>query len=42
MPLIVGKTTYGAVSITTNYIDSQDLFKEKIEGNKYYLDGEWR
>lgn len=27
MPLIVGKTTYGAVSITTNYIDSQDLFK---------------
>lgn len=30
MPTIIGKTTYFSVAITTNYVDSQDLFKEKV------------
>lgn len=30
------------ISITVNYIDSLDLFKEKVEGEKYLLDGEWK
>lgn len=39
LPTIVGKTSYVAVTMTTNYVDSQDLFKEKVEGDKYMVNG---
>lgn len=42
VPLIIGKTTYVSLTMTTNYMDTQDLYKETIEGTKYLLDGEWR
>jgi hypothetical protein len=30
LPIIVGKTNYSCVALTTIYGDTQDLFKEKI------------
>lgn len=40
--MVIGKFPYMTISITVNYIDSLDLFKEKVEGEKYLLDGEWK
>ena len=38
-PAFIGKTSYIAISLTTVYDDIQDLFKEKIEGDKYFYEG---
>jgi penicillin amidase len=34
---IVGKTSYFALALTTIHVDSQDLYKEKIEGDFYFV-----
>jgi acyl-homoserine lactone acylase PvdQ len=36
---IAGRTSYFALALTTIHVDSQDLYKEKIEGDFYYVDG---
>lgn len=40
--MLFGKTSYLSVGITTIYIDNQDLFREKIDKDKYLLNGVWR
>jgi acyl-homoserine lactone acylase PvdQ len=41
VPFIVGKTDYLAMGITTIYMDNQDLYREKIEGDKYLVNNKW-
>jgi acyl-homoserine lactone acylase PvdQ len=41
VPFIVGKTDYFAMGITTIYMDNQDLYRERIEGNKYFVNNKW-
>lgn len=40
--LIIGKTDYMSLGITTIYCDTIDLYKERIEGEKYLVEGKWR
>ena len=37
-----GKTDYYSLGLSICHGDNQDLFREKIEGNKYLVDGVWR
>lgn len=37
-----GKTDYLAIGVTIVYNDCLDFYKEKIEGNRYLVDGVWR
>lgn len=39
LPTIVGKTSYLSITMTVNYLDTQDLFKETVEAEKYLIDG---
>ena len=39
-PAIVGKTTYFSLALTTIHTDSQDLYKEQVKGDFYYVDGQ--
>jgi acyl-homoserine lactone acylase PvdQ len=41
-PHLYGKTPYLAAGFSISHGDNQDLFREKIEGNKYFFDGKWR
>lgn len=38
LPIVAGKTPYVSIAFTTIYADSQDLFKEKIDGMEYMVD----
>lgn len=38
-PAIVGRSPYFTVGLTTIHVDSQDLYKEKIQGSYYEFDG---
>ncbi len=38
-PAIVGKTPYFSLALTTIHADTQDLYKEKVKGDSYYVDG---
>jgi len=38
-PSIVGRTGYFALALTTIHADSQDLYKEKVDGDFYVVDG---
>ena len=42
IPFNYGKTDYLGFGATVLYTDTQDLYKEKIKGNQYQVDGEWR
>ncbi|KAL4450894.1 hypothetical protein ABPG74_011736 [Tetrahymena malaccensis] len=43
IPLImIGRTDFASWGITVLYADNTDLYVEKVEGNKYLLDGEWK
>ena len=37
-----GKTDYMAIGVTIIYNDCLDFYKEKVENDKYLVDGEWR
>jgi len=41
-PILFGKTSYFAAGYSISHGDSQDLFREKIEGDRYFVDGKWR
>ena len=41
-PAFIGKTSYMSIALTTIYDDIQDLYKERVEGDKYFYEGEWR
>jgi acyl-homoserine lactone acylase PvdQ len=36
---IVGRTAYFALALTTIHADTQDLYKEKVEGDYYFVNG---
>ncbi len=40
LPAIIGKTPYFSLALTTIHADTQDLYKEKVEGEFYYVDGQ--
>lgn len=37
-----GTTPYFSMACTTAHTDSQDFYREKVEGDKYLLNGKWR
>ena len=42
MPLAYGKTDYLATAMTTIYTDTQDLYREKLKDDFYFVDNMWR
>lgn len=43
VPLVlIGRTRHVSWGITASLTDVSDLYREKISGDHYYLDGEWR
>lgn len=38
----MGHTNECSWGFTTNFMDTSDVWREKVEGNKYFLDGEWK
>lgn len=38
---MLGKTDYFASSFTTIQYDNQDLYKQRVEDGKYFVDGQW-
>jgi len=40
--IVFGRTGNIAWGITAADTDTSDLYKEKIEGDKYFVDGEWK
>jgi penicillin amidase len=43
VPLVlIGRTRHVSWGITASLTDVSDLYREKIRGDYYYLDGEWR
>lgn len=45
LPLIcIGKGDYGAWGVTTNFVDTSDVYSEQLSDDKkkYLLDGEWK
>ena len=42
MPTAYGKSNYFSLALTILNTDTQDAFKEKIEGDKYFHDNEWK
>lgn len=41
LTVIVGKGGYFAYGVTTIYTDNQDFYKEKVENDKYFVNGKW-
>jgi acyl-homoserine lactone acylase PvdQ len=41
LTIIIGKGDYLTFGVTTIYTDNQDLYKEKIEDDKYLVNGKW-
>ena len=39
--IIYGRTKYGAFGVTALNSDVSDLYEEKVDGNKYFYDGQW-
>jgi len=39
---IIGQNGYYVMGVSICHGDNQDLYREKIEGDKYLLDGTWR
>lgn len=39
---IIGQNGYYIMGASICHSDNQDLFREKVEGDKYLLDGTWR
>lgn len=40
--ILIGRSKYMSWGVTAALTDVSDLFREKIEGNQYQVDGEWR
>lgn len=38
----IGQSNYFAMGCSIAHGDSQDLYREKVEGNKYLLNGDWK
>jgi penicillin amidase len=42
VPLVlIGRTRHVSWGITASLTDVSDLYREKIRGDQYYLDGKW-
>jgi penicillin amidase len=42
VPLVlIGRTRHVSWGITASLTDVSDLYREKIRGDQYYLDGQW-
>lgn len=39
---LIGRTDHVSWGITVLYSDNTDLYVEKVENNKYFVDGDWR
>jgi acyl-homoserine lactone acylase PvdQ len=39
---IIGQNGYYVMGVSICHSDNQDLYREKIEGDKYLLNGTWR
>jgi penicillin amidase len=43
MPMIlIGSNGHCSWGMTTNFMDTSDIYSERIEGDKYLLDDEWK
>lgn len=43
LPMIQnGRTNFASWGTTVLFADTSDLYQEKVEGNKYFVDGEWK
>lgn len=40
--VLMGHTDNCSWGLTTNFMDTSDIWREKVEGDKYFLDGEWK
>ena len=40
--ILMGHSNDCSWGFTTNFMDTSDVWREKVEGNKYFLDGEWK